>query len=341
MNHLVNKARTLVSADKFRFTKDGFNLDLVYVTPRIIAMGFPADGAESAWRNDIDEVARFFKTYHNDHFLILNLSEKTYDVSKFDNRVQHFGWTENYAPPLLMLINILEAIDMWLTADPVNVVAVHCRTGRGRTGVVIASYFAYKRMFPTPQECVKIFNRARSAVGDGVVVPSQVRAVKYIDELMKGSISRVLLNTPTRLRLHKILMRPVPLCDIGGKGCRPWFEVYQGVRSFNSAVPLFSSKPERKFVDEDYVVSLSCDIDVEGDIVLKFYHRQQMKSVGIFSIITHEVPIFRCYFHTSFVTHHFLDLSLKELDAEDRAIESNDTRFQPGFMVRILFSDTS
>jgi hypothetical protein len=41
MNQLVNKARTIVSADKFRFTKDGFNLDLVYVTPRIIGTFFP------------------------------------------------------------------------------------------------------------------------------------------------------------------------------------------------------------------------------------------------------------------------------------------------------------
>jgi hypothetical protein len=38
MNQLVNKARTLVSADKFRFTKDGFNLDLVYITARIIGI---------------------------------------------------------------------------------------------------------------------------------------------------------------------------------------------------------------------------------------------------------------------------------------------------------------
>jgi hypothetical protein len=57
--------------------------DLVFT-----AMGFPAEGAESAWRNDINEVARFFKTYHKDHFLILNLSEKSYDISKFDNRVR-------------------------------------------------------------------------------------------------------------------------------------------------------------------------------------------------------------------------------------------------------------
>jgi hypothetical protein len=81
-------------------------------------------------------------------------------------------------------------------------------------------------------------------------------------------------------------------------------------------------------VEEDYVVSLSCDVDIEGDIVLKFYHKQQMSSVGLLSMIGHEkTPLFRCSFHTSFITHHFLDLTLKELDSDDRPIEPNDSRY--------------
>jgi hypothetical protein len=37
--------RTLVSQKKKRFTEDGFNLDLSYITPRVIAMGFPSTGS--------------------------------------------------------------------------------------------------------------------------------------------------------------------------------------------------------------------------------------------------------------------------------------------------------
>ncbi|KAG0627365.1 hypothetical protein M758_2G195200 [Ceratodon purpureus] len=65
--------RTLVSKSKRRYTENGFNLDLTYITPRLIAMACPAEGTESIFRNPMSEVLRFLTLFHDNHFKVINL----------------------------------------------------------------------------------------------------------------------------------------------------------------------------------------------------------------------------------------------------------------------------
>ena len=51
-----NIAKRLVSKDKNRYVMDGFDLDLTYVLPNVIAMGYPSSGFESNYRNDMEDV---------------------------------------------------------------------------------------------------------------------------------------------------------------------------------------------------------------------------------------------------------------------------------------------
>ena len=44
-----------------RYRKDGFNLDLTYITPQCIAMSLPAVGVEANFRNPIEEVGHRLK----------------------------------------------------------------------------------------------------------------------------------------------------------------------------------------------------------------------------------------------------------------------------------------
>ena len=52
------------------------------------AMGIPAESVESTWRNKLEDVSRFFRSLHRDHFMVFNVSERTYNYAKLDNRVR-------------------------------------------------------------------------------------------------------------------------------------------------------------------------------------------------------------------------------------------------------------
>lgn len=52
----MNYLREKVSGNKNRKKEGNYNLDLTYICPRIIAMSFPGEGIEIAYRNDINDV---------------------------------------------------------------------------------------------------------------------------------------------------------------------------------------------------------------------------------------------------------------------------------------------
>jgi phosphatidylinositol-3,4,5-trisphosphate 3-phosphatase/dual-specificity protein phosphatase PTEN len=84
----MNYLRTLVSGKKKRFVDRKYNLDLSYITPRMIAMAFPGSGLETVYRNSINQVSKFLKERHKGNYLVINLSGKKYDNNKFDNKVR-------------------------------------------------------------------------------------------------------------------------------------------------------------------------------------------------------------------------------------------------------------
>jgi len=69
----MNWIRKKVSTNKTRLVADGYNLDLTYITNRIIACGFPADGYESMFRNRRIDIVNFFGEHHGDMVKIYNL----------------------------------------------------------------------------------------------------------------------------------------------------------------------------------------------------------------------------------------------------------------------------
>ncbi len=180
--------KSKVSKKKRRFCADGFDLDLTYITGRIIAMGFPSVGREALYRNDMKEVVRFFETRHPGHYKVYNLcSERVYDRKAFPY-ILHFPFDDHNPPAFEDILFCIRDILDWLRQDPANVCGIHCKAGKGRTGLIISILLLYIGMWPSANEALRYYGFVRTKNQKGVTIPSQIRWVYMFQDYL--TISR-------------------------------------------------------------------------------------------------------------------------------------------------------
>ena len=172
------KLRGIVSQNRRRFLKHGFDLDATYITSRIIAMSAPSFGTHSAYRNDIHVVSRFLAYMHYGSFFVFNLcdiyhsSDKLigqYHPSMLFHQVQRIP-VEDHCPPLLVeVIRFCEDATRWMLKDQKNIIAAHCKGGKGRTGVFISALLVWSGHRRTALDALELFTFRRSDPYDPTV----------------------------------------------------------------------------------------------------------------------------------------------------------------------------
>eukprot|EP01080_Neovahlkampfia_damariscottae_P009709 gene9709-1914_t len=205
--------RQKVSLKKKRFQGDGFDLDLTYITQRIIATGMPSSGSEAMIRNPKEEVAFFLDTRHPDSYYLYNLCEgreNDYPHDLFKNRVcVDFGFEDHQAPPFhkieKMCIHVLD----WLRKNDENIVVIHCKAGKGRTGLMICCVLIYAGFKPLAEDAMDYYAVERTRDLKGVNIPSQRRYVEYFGKAINeyGGIEPY---RGQKLKIKKITMNKTP-----------------------------------------------------------------------------------------------------------------------------------
>ncbi|KAJ8965281.1 hypothetical protein NQ314_004244, partial [Rhamnusium bicolor] len=107
------------------------DLDINYITSRIIVMPFPSEGFESTYKtNHIEDVRLFLDSRHpNFKYSVYNLSRKPYHAKFGQARIVDcsFAYPEHFKAPLLnSLYQLCEDIFQYLAGDSRNTVVIHC-----------------------------------------------------------------------------------------------------------------------------------------------------------------------------------------------------------------------
>lgn len=106
--------------------------------PWQIANPFAGTCAAAIYRNAMDEVASYLNDVHGDKYKVYNLCiEREVSSSKMFGPVVRYPFTDHQAPPMPFVLDFVEDAAAWLQADPDKVVVVHCKAGKGRTGLMI------------------------------------------------------------------------------------------------------------------------------------------------------------------------------------------------------------
>ncbi|KAF3706559.1 Phosphatidylinositol 3,4,5-trisphosphate 3-phosphatase TPTE2 [Channa argus] len=379
---LEKVTRRMVSENKRRYQKDGFDLDLTYVTDRVIAMSFPSSGKQSFYRNPIKEVVRFLDTKHEDHYKVYNMcSEKGYDPQLFHYRVERVFIDDHNVPSLddfydcaensLSLRDMLKytaSVREWMAAHPTNIIAIHCKGGKGRTGTMVCTWLIDSDQFESAQDSLEYFgerrtDKSQSSKFQGVETPSQSRYVGYY-EVMKTKFNRQ-LPPPKALRIKSFRIHSIAGV---GKGDGSDFKVKIIVKK-DLVLQCVCAKQENCRVSDTrschtdslvsrlttflvfpdigsnaVVISLQNGPVVEGDVkvmfdssaVSTFLYTEENYTIYGLPKGYEDVP-FYFWFNTSFISDNRLFLAREELDNPHKP--KTWDLYKEDFGVTVLFSE--
>jgi len=262
-----------VSKKKIRYVKGRFNLDLTYINSRVIAMGFPSENVEAIYRNSMDDVREMLEEEHKDHYKIYNLcSERSYDISKFHSRVAVYPFDDHNPPEFGQMRPFCEDVSKWLDEHEDNVAVVHCKAGKGRTGLMICAYLLHSGTKTSANEVLEYYASTRTQDSKGVTIPSQRRYVDYYATLINDRLQ----YNPVKMYLTSIVIDALPQMGMGGHEGHIQFEIRQ-----TSVRPYVSEVYQTRRSDGMINLLLPQPLLIVGDIKIEFIQKLKLDILNL------------------------------------------------------------
>ncbi|XP_051997026.1 putative tyrosine-protein phosphatase auxilin isoform X4 [Xyrauchen texanus] len=282
-------------------------LDIAYITSRIIVMSYPAEVVEMGYRNHTEDIRSFLDSSHADHYTVFNLSQKNYRGAKFANRVSECNWPSRQAPSLHNLFAVCKNMFNWLKQNPKNVCVITCSDGRAPSGVLVCAMFCFCQLFANPVPAMQLLGAKRPGSG---LWPSHRRYIGYVCSMVS---EKPTVPHSKPLVIKAVTMSPVPCFNKQRSGCRPFCDVLIGETKIFSTAQDYEKMREHRI--QEGKVFFPVGVSVQGDVVISVYH---MRSHALQAKVTN-TQMFQIQFHTGFIVPGTTVLKFlkTELDACD------------------------
>lgn len=99
----------------------------------------------------------------------------------YKNHVAKYPFMDHNAPAFELLLPCCAHIHSYLQEDQDNIVAVHCKAGKGRTGLIIVCYLLYGGLHSKAVTARRFYDVQRCYDLKGLTIISQIRYAHYFE----------------------------------------------------------------------------------------------------------------------------------------------------------------
>lgn len=289
-------------------------LDISYVTSRIIVMPLPSEGLESAYRyNNFEDIKLLLDSKHpNNKYSVYNLSGKTYHNKFGSARVINckFAYPEHFKAPLLnALYQLCEDIYQYLSGDSRNVVVIHCLDGKATSATLFCGLLIYASVCVVPEDALQIFAVKRCPPN---LKPSELRYLYYLTDIINKPLKQPHFKP---VQLVSLQLQPIPAFTKVRDGCRPYLEIYSENRCILSTLQDYEQMRLYNITEGKCILNINASVC--GDVCIIVYHaRNVLGSVMSQGRLT-GIKICQIQLHTGFIPEKETSLIFTKSDLDE------------------------
>lgn len=187
------------------------DVDLTYITSRLIVMSCPTEGIEAAaFGNNIDLIKEAIESKHGRNYRIYNLANKTYRKEKF-SQVIDLGMqlSATRAPPVSLMCKLSANVNKFLNENEKNVCIINCNDGKTVSAIAVCTLLMYFRIVRNVDCCLNLFHAKRGAIQ---LTPCQYKFLRDTQKLFASARNE--LHPPLRLNSNECLLLNIVLVGV-------------------------------------------------------------------------------------------------------------------------------